>query len=92
MSRKWTEEEHAALKLYAEEGMHKKDAYNEFTKTGYERSYNAFNKKYTLAMVAVSSEIVEVVSESKEEKETDWVIVTALTIGAIIIGYWWSIQ
>ena len=43
-------------------------------------------------MVAVSSEIVEVVSESKEEKETDWVIVTALTIGAIIIGYWWSIQ
>jgi adenine-specific DNA methylase len=92
MSRKWTEEEHAALKLYAEEGMHKKDAYNEFTNTGYERSYNAFNKKYTLAMVAVSSEIVEVVSEPKEEKETDWVIVTALTIAAIIIGFWWSTQ
>ena len=33
-----------------------------------------------------------VVIEQKESRDIDWVIVTCLTIGAIIVAYWWSMQ
>ena len=33
-----------------------------------------------------------VVIEQEKSSEVDWIIVSCLTIGAIIVGYWWSIQ
>ena len=30
--------------------------------------------------------------EQPKEREIDWIIVTCVTIAAIIVGYWWSIK
>ena len=91
----WTEEEYAALRLYVNEKMATKVAYKEFSETGYERSLGAFTKKYRLALQEVekADEVATVYLANNTKSEgPDMIVVVALIIGAMIVGYWWSLQ
>ena len=103
---KWTEEEYAALRLYASEKMATKVAYEEFSETGYERSLGAFTKKYRLVLrehnqtATLSEATVDINGElSISEVEVpydrkadgpDFIVVAAVVIAVLIIGYMWT--
>ncbi len=95
MSRKWTEEEYAALRLYASEKMATKVAYKEFSETGYERSIGAFTKKYRLALREHNQTVTlseAVIPYDRKADGPDVIVIAVLVIGALILGYWWNIQ
>lgn len=102
---KWTEEEYAALRLYASEKMATKVAYEEFSETGYERSIGAFTKKYRLILRDIKErreagwpeEVVESKVEPPQEVPydrnadgPDLIVLAAVVIAVLIIGYMWT--
>lgn len=98
MARLWTEEEVDLLHACMLRGYGPTQTSNEFTAKGYSRTVKAIGKKKAKEIsigennwkmpIVIESKTVSY-PEVKEESIFDWLLITCLTIGAIIITWWY---
>jgi|TARA_R110000824_G_scaffold283693_4_gene472069 hypothetical protein len=98
MSKKWIEEEIELMLNCASLGFTPKETSDYLDKNGFSRTATAIPLKFAHVTGKAWGEdiVTQVVKQEKEmivlgtKPELDWVIITVVTIGIVIFGYWWS--
>ena len=95
----WTDEEVDLLHACILRGYGPSQISSEFTAKGFSRSIGAIRAKKAKEIsigeknwkmpIAIDNGTVEPYPEVKEESIVDWLLITCLTIGAIIITWWY---
>ena len=94
MARLWTEEEVDLLHACMLRGYGPTQTSSEFSAKGYTRTVRAMGKKKAKEISIGEKNwkmpiVIESYPEVKEESIFDWLLLTCLTIGPIIITWWY---
>jgi hypothetical protein len=100
MAKKWTEEEIELMLNCATLGYSPKETADYLDKKGFSRTATAIPLKFAHVTGKGWGEdrVTQVVKQDKEPPvlgskiELDWALIAAVTVGAIILGYWWTTQ
>jgi hypothetical protein len=99
MARLWTEDEEELLMECLEDNMTLREITTLFESKGSDRTYKSIEYKrskikktwayeHDNGTVELKEKTIESKEESKEESIVDWLLITCVTIGAIIFSWW----
>ena len=99
MARLWTEDEEELLMECLEDNMTVREIATLFESKGSDRTYKSIEYKRSKIKktwayehdngTTMSKKTIEPYPEVKEESIVDWMVITCLTIGAIITVWWY---